>query len=157
MGNWTYYPTKLATSPKDAVRLLIGDTVSTDPQMQDEEINFYLTMRASIWGSAAECCMTLATKFSRSVDQAVGTSKISFSQMAKGYIARASMFNARAAAMGAGLPYAGGLSVTDMLNQLSNDDRVEPQFTIAMQDNLLPVPPAGGETEEQSSFSSGTS
>jgi hypothetical protein len=155
MGNWTYYPTQLATSKKDQVRLLIGDTVVTDQQMQDEEINFYLTMRSTVWGAAAECCLTLATKFSRSVDQAVGSAKISFSQMAKSYVARAVLFNARAAAMGSGLPYAGGLSATDMLNQLANDDRVEPQFTIGLTDNLIPVPPAGGETEEQSSFSSG--
>jgi hypothetical protein len=157
MGNWTYYPTKLATSPKDQVRLLIGDVVATDPQMQDEEIAFYLTQRPSIWGAAAECCLTLATKFARSVDQGVGTAKISFSQMAKGYIARAALFNARAAAMGAGVPYAGALSITDMLNQLNNPDRVEPQFTIGMQDDLLPVAPAGGESEVQSSASGGIS
>lgn len=157
MGNWTYYPTKLATSPKDQVRALIGDTVQTDQQLQDEEINFFLSLRASTWGAAAECCMALASKFSRSVDQAVGTAKISFSQMAKGYIARAALFNAKAAMGGAGLPYAGGLSAADMLNALSNDDRVEPQFTIGITDNLLPVAPAGGETEEQSSFSGGIS
>jgi hypothetical protein len=157
MGNWTYYPTKLATSPKDQVRLLIGDTVSTDPQMQDEEINFYLTQRASVWGAAAECCQTLAARFARSVDQAVGTAKIAFSQMAANYARRAAVFNARAASMGGGLPYAGGISAADMLNQLNNPDRVEPSFTVGMTDNLLPVAPAGNETEEQSSFSGGIS
>lgn len=151
MGNWTYYPTKLATSPKDQVRLLIGDTVSTDPQMQDEEINFYLTQRSSVWGAAAECCMTLATKFARSVDQAVGTAKISFSQMAQAYVRRAALFNAKAAMMGTGLPYAGGLSATDMMNALANDDRVAPNFTVGAFDNFLPVGPIGVETEEQGS------
>lgn len=152
MGNFTYYPTQLATSKKDQVRLLVGDTVSTDPQMQDEEIAFYLTQRASVWGAAAECCMTLATKFARSVDQAVGAAKISFSQMAKAYTGKAAVFNAKAAAMGSGLPYAGGLSIADMLNALSNDDRPAPQFTIGITDNItIPVAPAGGETEEQSS------
>ena len=157
MGNWTYYPTQLATNKTSQVRLLIGDVVSTDPQMQDEEINWFLTMRSSVWGAAAECCTTLATKFARSVDQAVGTAKISFSQMAKSYIGRAAFFNAKAAMMGSGMPYAGGLSAADMLNALNNDDRVQPQFTIGITDNLLPVAPAGGETEEQSSFSSGIS
>jgi hypothetical protein len=151
VGNWSYYATKLATSPKDQVRLIIGDTVATDPQMQDEEINFYLTQRSSVWGAAAECCLTLATKFGRSVDQAVGTAKISFSQMAKAYTSKAAVFNARAAAMGSGMPYAGGLSIADMLNQLSNDDRQAPQFALGMTDNLYPVAPAGGETLAQSS------
>jgi hypothetical protein len=151
MGNFTYYPTQLATNKTSQVRLLIGDVVATDPQMQDEEIAFYLTQRSSVWGAAAECCLTLATKFGRSVDQAVGTAKITFSQMAKAYAGKAAVFNARAAAMGSGLPYAGGLSIADMLNQTKNDDRPGPQFALGMTDNLLPVPPAGGETLAQSS------
>src|SRR5580704_17664492 len=117
MGNWNYFPTKLATIPLQQVRLLIGDTVATDPQMFDEEIAFFLTQRSSVWGAAAECCMTLATKFGRSVDQAVGTAKISFSQMSKAYTQKAILFNARAAAMGSGMPYAGALSIADMVNQ----------------------------------------
>jgi hypothetical protein len=157
MGNFTYYPTKLATTPLYQVRLIIGDVVATDPQMQDEEINWFLTMRSSVWGAAAECCATLAAKFGRSVDQAVGTAKISFSQMAKAYTGKAAFFNAKAAMMGSGLPYAGGLSAADMINALNNDDRVAPSFTIGMTDNFLPVAPAGGETEEQSSFSGGIS
>jgi hypothetical protein len=148
MGNFTYYPTKLATNTTSQVRLLIGDVVATDPQMQDEEIAFFLTQRSSVWGAAAECCMTLATKFGRSVDQAVGTAKISFSQMAKAYTAKALLFNARAASMGSGMPYAGALSIADMVNQLSNDDRVEPAFTVGITDDVVPIAPAGGESVE---------
>lgn len=40
--SWTYDPEKLKDSPKDQVRLLIGDTVVNDPLLQDEEIQFYL-------------------------------------------------------------------------------------------------------------------
>jgi hypothetical protein len=151
MGNWSYYATKLATSPKDQVRLLIKDTTSTNQLMQDEEINFFLTLRSSVWGAAAECCFALAAQWSQSVDQGVGTAKASFSQAAKAYKALGAVFNARAAAMGSGMPYAGGLSIADMLNQTSNDDRPGPQFALGMTDNLLPVPPAGGETLAQSS------
>ena len=151
MGNWTYNVTQIATSKKDQVRLLIGDVVSSDPQMQDEEINFYLTVRATIWGAAAECCMTLASKFSRSVDQAAGQSKVAYSQMAKAYALRAANFAARAASMGSGLPYAGGISIFDIMNQLENPDRAPPAFTVGITDNWLPVAPMGGETEELSS------
>jgi hypothetical protein len=148
MGNWNYHATKLATSTLDQVRLLIGDVVATDPQMQDEEIAFFLTQRSSVWGAAAECCMTLATKFGRSVDQAVGTAKISYSQMSTAYTQKAILFNARAAAMGSGMPYAGALSIADMVNQLANDDRVAPQFTIGITDDVVPIAPAGGESVE---------
>ena len=156
MGNWTYYPTKLATVPLYQVRAMIGDTVQTDQQLQDEEINFFLSLRASVWGAAAECCLALAAKFSRSVDQAVGTAKNAYSQMAKAYIARAAVFNARAAMGGSGLPYAGGISAADMLNALQNQDRVAPSFTIGFTDDWLPVAPAGNETEEESSLTGGS-
>jgi hypothetical protein len=151
MGNFTYYPTKLATSQKDQVRWLVGDVVAADPQLQDEEINWILTQRSSVWGAAAECCMALAAKFGRSVDQAVGTAKTSFSQMAKAYTAKALIFNARAASMGSGLPYAGALSLFDMMAQIANDDRPAPQFTIGMMDSFYPVAPAGGESDLSSS------
>lgn len=40
--SWTYDPTKLKDSPKDQIRLLIGDTLDSDPFLQDEEILFYI-------------------------------------------------------------------------------------------------------------------
>ena len=143
---WTYTTSDLATSTKDQVRLLIGDTVSTDPQLQDEEISYFISMRSSPVGAAAECCRTLSAQYSRSVDSAAGGTKEAYSQMAKAYALRAAQFEAQAAAGGAGLPYAGGISVADKSSQEENSDRVSPQFSIGMDDNLLPVPPAGNET-----------
>jgi len=146
MGNWSYNVTQLLINKKDQVRLMIGDVVSTDPQMQDEEIQFFLTLRSSIYGAAAECCYALADKFSRSVDKAAGQSKAAFSQMAKAYAARAASLNTRAAMMGTGMPYFGAISLADMVNQLENPDRSPPQMTVGITDNFLPVPPAGGQT-----------
>lgn len=40
--SWAYDPTKLQDSPKDQIRLLIGDTLDSDPLLQDEEIQFYM-------------------------------------------------------------------------------------------------------------------
>ena len=145
MGNWTYNVTQLLTSPKDQVRLIIGDVVSTDPQMQDEEIGWFISTRASVWGAAAECCYALADKFSRSVDQAAGQSKVMYSQMAKAYAARAIALDVRAAMRGTGVPYFGAISISDMVNQMSNEDRSPPQMTVGITDNFMPVPPAGGQ------------
>ncbi|MBV9984512.1 hypothetical protein [Bradyrhizobium sp.] len=145
----------LATSQKDQVRLLIGDTLSSDPQMQDEEINYLLTQRSSVYGAAAECCRSLQAKFSRSVDQATGNTKTSFSQMAKAYGVKAGEFEDKAAMAGAGLPYAGGISIADKLQQEQNADRVSPQFQIGMEDNLLPIPPAGNLSSVPGSTSGG--
>lgn len=145
---WTYLTSDLATTPKDQVRLLIGDTLSTDPQLQDEEINYLLTTRTSIYGACAEACRSLATKFSRSVDQAAGTAKEAYSQMAKAYFQKAIYFDVKSAEAGAGLPYAGGISITDKSNQLQDTDRVPPQFNIGMDDNPLPIGQAGNENPE---------
>lgn len=143
---WSYSASDLATSAKDQVRLLIGDTYTGDQQMQDEEIAFYLTQRSSAYGAAAECCRTLQARFSRSVDISAGDTKTMYSQMAKAYGIKAAEFEAKAASTGAGIPYAGGISVTDKLAQQSDGDRVPPQFNIGMEDNLLPVPPDGNVT-----------
>lgn len=147
---WTYNQATLATVQKDQVRLLIGDTLYTDPQMQDEEIFYFLAQRSSTYGAAAECCRTLQARFSRSVDRTAGTNKVMYSQMAKAYSAKAEEFEAKAAATGAGLPYAGGISIADKLQQETDGDRAPPQFQIGMDDDFLPVGPAGNEDEETS-------
>jgi hypothetical protein len=143
---WTYDPTVIGTTPLYQVRNMIGDTVQANPQLQDEEVKFWLTQRSSVWGAAAECCRALATQYSRSVDQAAGSTTNKYSQMAKAYASRAAAFESRAAIMGAAMPYAGGISITDKLNQEMNADRVEPQFNVGMTDDWLPVGPVDNET-----------
>jgi hypothetical protein len=151
---WTYDVTKLSTSGKDALRLMIGDTFSVRQQMQDEEIVYFLSARSTLYGAAAECCRTLATRFSSSVDQQAGTTKIAYSQMGKAYQAKALQFEARAAMSGAAMPYAGGISITDKMMQELNMDRVQPNFNFGMTDNTLPVSQAGNELEEETGISS---
>lgn len=144
---WSYSIADLATSAKDQVRAQIGDVLSTDPQLQDEEIATFITGRGSILGACADCCRAIASKFSRSVTQKAGGSAANFSDLAKAYREMALQFEARAAAGGSALPYAGGISNADKLSQELNDDRVSPQFAIGMDDALLPVPPVGIETQ----------
>jgi hypothetical protein len=75
--------------------------------------------------------------------------------MAKAYGVKAREFEDKAAMAGAGLPYAGGISIVDKLNQEQNQDRVQPQFQIGMEDNLLPVTPAGNLSSVPGSTSGG--
>lgn len=143
---WSYDPSQLATMPAYQVRLLIGDTLATDKQMQDEEIDFYLTTRANIYGSAAECCRTLATQFSRLADSVQGELRTLYSSKARAYAARAAEFENKSTLSGSGMPYAGGISIADKQNQESDTDRVPPQFNLGMDDSDLPVPAVGNET-----------
>lgn len=145
---WSYNTNLLATNAKDAVRLLIGDVLDCDPQIQDEEIVYLISSRGTLYGAAAECCRALAAKFSRSVDQQAGTSKLFYSQMAKAYTVKAFEFENKSAQFGAAMPYSGGISLNDKQLQEMNTDRTLPLFTKGMMDNTWPVPSGDNETEE---------
>lgn len=153
---WTYDPGSIAKKPKDQVRRLIGDVIQNDQQIADEEINFALTQRSSVYGAAAECCRYISSQFSRKVDvvaQAAGGGalKTNYSAQAKAYLQMAIQFDGRAAMTGGGLPYAGGTSVTDKQAMEQDTDRVAPQFNIGMEDNYLPVGPIGNEVNSDAS------
>jgi hypothetical protein len=147
---WTYNVAQLATSVLFQVRLLIGDVLTTDQQLQDEEILYLISTRATNYGAAAECCLSLQAKFSRTVDQGAGNTRVNWSQMAKAYGLKAIEFENKAAKLGAAKAYSGGTSLSDMQIQELNNDRVAPQFAIGITDNLnMPVGPSGVETLSQ--------
>lgn len=86
---WTY--TDPTTSDKDAVRFLVGDTDSTEPLVQDEEIEYVLTLRATVAGdvnywAAADVAEAIAAKFARQIDKSVGSLQGSFKQKHDHYV-----------------------------------------------------------------------
>ncbi|HZT90284.1 MAG TPA: hypothetical protein VFA12_20255 [Stellaceae bacterium] len=131
------------------MRLLIGDTNSTNPLLQDEEIAFDLTQVPTVYGAAAMACSQVAAKFSSLADQSAGQTKIAYSQRAKAYRAMAAEYKNLAAARGGGMPYAGGISISDKAQQTQDSDRVPPNFNIGMTDDFLPVAPVGPETQAE--------
>lgn len=147
---WTYTVTDLATSAKDQVRRMIGDVISSDQQIADEEILFAISQRSSVYGAAADCCRYIAAQFSRKADLvtqgAGGSLKTNYSQQARAYAAMAATFEGKSAMFGGALPYAGGISAADKNNNENDTDRVAPQFNIGMDDNHLPVDSVGNET-----------
>lgn len=146
---WTYSPFDLSTSSKDQVRIAIGDILSTDPQLQDEEIASFIAGRTSISGACADCCRAIASRMSRSVTMKTTSAGANWSDLSKAYLRMAIQFDQQAISSGSAMPYAGGISIVDKMNQESNTDRVQPQFNLDMDDNrLMPFGPAGGETEE---------
>lgn len=114
-------------SSLDAVRFLIGDTISTDPQLQDEEINYELSEENNVYLAAIACAQALAAKFARLVDKAVDSFRISYSQRQAHYLALANSLTTRAA-MKDGTPYVGGLTETDKLIDSQNPNMVQPEF-----------------------------
>jgi hypothetical protein len=84
---WTYTPALLSTSSLYQVRLLVGDILQGDQQMNDAEINFYVTQFSNVNLAAAACCRHLALRFARLVDTVQGTLKTNYSSKSKQYFA----------------------------------------------------------------------
>lgn len=119
--------------------------------MQDEEINFYLTLRSSIFGAAAECCRTLSSQYALLASYAAGDTKVSYGGVAQAFALRATQFDLRSAMTC--LPYVGGINVADKGNNEDNPDLVVPQFSIGMFDSNLPLGQLAVEAPETQSDS----
>lgn len=125
------------SSPKDAVRFLIGDTDKCDPLLDDQEIQYFLNKYndgKGVINAAIRCCEGISAKFSRRVTEAVGQVRMNFSDAAKQYRLMALDLRRRLV-MEDTQPYAGGISKSDKKTIASNNDRVNPDFTKHMMEN----------------------
>lgn len=131
---WTYTGNPV-DSPRDALRFYIGDTVSTDEQLSDEECDFLLTDTSPLQAAIAACDMLIA-KYSRYVSRTIGSLSITaVSMRIQNYgDLRASL--ATRLAMGNLRPYAGGISIADKTTREGDTDRVVPTFTTKMLENV---------------------
>jgi hypothetical protein len=135
---WTYTP---VSTSKDKVRLLTGDTDTTDQLLQDEEIAYVLGVQASISLASAACCDLIAAKFARQVNTQNGALRVSAVKRYDHYIDLAK----RLRAGGAGdIPgdstvmlaegFAGGLTVSGKENLAADTDAVQPSFRVGQDD-----------------------
>lgn len=124
------------SSALDGIRFLIGDTDTNDQLLANEEISW---MNAQVSGSststdslytvAYRCMITIASKFSRLADQAVGDMRVSMSQKARGAREQAKELKRLAESEGGTpTPYAGGITWTDRELDADNSDIVQPYF-----------------------------
>lgn len=108
--SWTYDPETLATDPLMKVRLLIQDTNEEDQQLQDEEIQYFLTTESDLKMAAGRCAESLAARYSRKADsKKMGDLAITWAKTADRYTALADRLMARSFAV----PTAGGIEVSD--------------------------------------------
>lgn len=128
---WTYSgdPT---SSQKDEVRFLIGDTIASDPLLQDAEVNYCLAQEPMSLLAAALACVAISSLYSRLADSRIGDVQQSMSQKSKQYAELALELRRRAAV--SATPTFGGIShsVKDTLNQ--DTDLVQPDFARGMDD-----------------------
>lgn len=123
--------TDTASGRLNATRLLLGDTNSSDPQVQDAEVNFALLQNGdNVYFSAAWLARVVASKYAREVDTELdGQMSADFSQMAKAYTKLADSLEYQAKTSGAKLGvYAGGITKTSVGVARLLPDRVKPAF-----------------------------
>lgn len=87
---WTYDPSDIASSRKDEVRFLVGDTESADPMVEDEEIELVVTQFPPVlgrpaWLAAAHTCDAIAGRFGRAAQRSAGPLSISAQQRFEHY------------------------------------------------------------------------
>lgn len=143
---WTYDPGSISTVQLYQVRRLIGDVLYAEQQMQDQEILWALTQFSNIYTAAGSCARSLGAQFARLVDTVQGEMRTLYGQKSKNYMVLAASLESQGKGRSGALAYAGGISGSDKSNQVSNTDRVPPQFNLMMHDDLLPTGPVGNQT-----------
>jgi hypothetical protein len=144
---WTY-TNDPANVPRDAVRLLVGDTDTNDQKVMDEAIAFFLTQAGDdTYLAAALSARSIAASFAVEVDTKFESVSSDYSQLSENYYKLATRLEAQSKKFGSrglGLPDAGGLTYSGIRANDMNDDRVQPKFK---QDQFA-NPPRGYEGEK---------
>jgi len=144
---WSYDASNLNTTTAsgrlNTVRLIMGDTDTTDQLIQNEEISFALSQsNNNVYYAASLVCRLVAAKFSRLVDTSLDNAiSAKYSTRAKQYQQLALQIEAQAKkASGKSIGvFAGGILHTDMGVANQDPDRVRPAFNIHQFDNVEAV------------------
>lgn len=124
--SWTYSGNP-ADSDLDAVRFCIGDTIEDDQLLQDEEINYLLSIYVSVNQSCIQGIISIMATYARFVNEEVDEVREDNSdRMAQLKIL---LDELKRSASAFSQIYAGGISVADKSAQEGDVDRVEPFFT----------------------------
>lgn len=121
-----------ATSAKDQVRFEIGDTVCSSARISDDEIEFYIAQGGPTLFAASKAADVLAVSFAQSVDEKIGNTTLSNSQLTENYRDMAKRLRVRAGySETAILPVAmfvGGISKDRKEVDRKDTDLVQPDF-----------------------------
>lgn len=132
---WSYDPSDLDTTTAsgrlNTVRLLVGDTDSTDEQVQNEEINFGLSQNGNkVYYTAAWVARVIASKYSRRVTTELdGALKSEYSDLMKHYLTLADSLEYQGKTSGASVGVlAGGITKSRVNSVREDTNRIEGSF-----------------------------
>ena len=137
---WTYNASD-PSSPKDQVRLLIGDTIETPASMQllqDEEILALLSLNDDDpLAAAVAAARSLAARFARYVDEVTGDLQRKYSQRFRQFMDLADDLSESAndPLRSRPIPYCGGISIADIQAHDEDEDRYPDIFKIGETDD----------------------
>lgn len=133
--SWSYDPTDLdnttASGRLNTVRLLVGDTDTSDQQAQNEEIMFSLSENNSnTYTSAAWIARVIASKYARMVTtQLDGALSANYSDLSKQYQQLADQLEYQGKTNGASVGVlAGGITKSGIEAVRANTNRIEGSF-----------------------------
>jgi len=141
---WSYDASNLNTTTAsgrlNTVRLIVGDTDSSDELIQNEEIAFALEQsNNNVYYAGSLVCRLIAAKYSRLIDTTLDNAiSAKYSTRAKQYQQLASQIENQAKkASGKSIGvFAGGILKTDMLAANEDTTRVKPAFGVNQFDNV---------------------
>lgn len=125
--SWSYSGDP-ADSDKDQVRFRVGDTDTTDQLVSDEEILWAISAEPSTIYASALILENLAARFARQANKWVGDLRLELSDRAKAYERQAKQLRQQASITSGGIPFAGGISISDKDSYRDDTDRVRPSF-----------------------------
>lgn len=132
---WSYNPADLNTTTSagriNTVRLLVGDTDTTDQQVQNEEITFSLAENSdNTYLSAAWVARAISSKYARLVTTKLdGALSANYSDLAKQYQSLADQLEYRGKTDGAAVGIlAGGITKSGVEAVRANTNRIEGSF-----------------------------
>lgn len=132
------YTATPATNMVDQVRLLLGDTDMSDPLLQDEEIQFFISTWPDPYSAAAASAEQIAAQFAREVSSSGDGVQVGTNELQDKFVALAERLRYQAVRLGrAALPYVGGQSRSDIRQALEEEDTVQTTFWTGMGDNPL--------------------
>lgn len=120
---------------KENVRILVGDTDTTDQLLTDAQIYFFLLTEGNIYKAAAKAARSIQGKFSRTADISIESVKKSYSQRAQAYAKLADNLERQASTKIIPSPVVTGISNSEMESQRSTSDRPKENFYIGKFDN----------------------
>ena len=115
---------------------MVGDTDTSDQQLTDEEIAYFLTTYFTVGSAAVYSARAILAEVSRQVTRAVGDLRINLSDRAKAYRELIKDLEDAADASDPWQIYMGNQSLADRDTDRANTDLGQPPFEIGMHDFL---------------------